>query len=192
MKICKIDGCGNKHKARGWCKKHYTRWCRHGDPNIVLREMHGYSRHHLYGVWRNMKRRCYEENNKRYKDYGGKGITVCNEWKNSSKAFIDWALPLWKEGLEIDRKKNNGNYESSNCHFVTHEENQQNRELLQSNNASGYRGVSWKDKKWRAQITINNKLKHLGYFVSAKEAALTYDNAIIDNRPRNFITKGDL
>ena len=187
MRICKIDDCENKVKTRGWCNKHYIRWRIHGDPNIVLREQNGYKNHNLYTVWCNMKARCYNKNDKDYKYYGGRDITVCNEWKNNSKAFIEWALPLWKKGLQIDRKNNEGNYEPSNCKFVTHKENMQNQGLLRSNNTSGYRGVSF-NGKWVARIMINNKNRYLGSFDSARLAALRWDVEayLTDGRPRNL------
>ena len=190
MKLCKMKECENKHKAKGWCRKHYERWLKYGDPNIVLVKMHGYSSHPLYTVWQNMRERCYNPNYKQYKDYGGRGITVCDEWISDSKAFIEWALPLWKKGLQIDRKDNEGNYGPSNCRFVTYVENQHNTRLLRKTNISGYRGVfySKEHKKWRAQITINSKHKHLGLFNSAIEAALAYNTAVPDNRPKNIIT----
>ena len=189
MKICKIKECKDKHYARGWCSKHYRRWERHRDP--LFTENHGYSNHTLYGIWLNMKKRCYNKNYEYYKNYGGRGITVCKEWKSSAKTFIEWALPLWKEDLEIDRINNNANYCSENCRFITHTENMHNTKLLRSSNTSGYRGVSYfkRDENWRSYITINNKRKHLGYFDSSREAALAYDNAVIDNRPKNFERK---
>lgn len=151
-------------------------------------EMHGYSNHPLYGVWCDIKARCYNKAHKQYKDYGGRGIIVCNEWKGSFTSFKKWALPLWKKGLEIDRIDNDGNYEPSNCHFVTHTENMHNTRLLRKNNTSGYRGVSYRkrNKKWEAKISINSKTMHLGLFSIPKLAAKAYDNAVFDGRPRNF------
>jgi len=184
---CSINNCENKVEARGWCNKHYLRWQRHGDPNFT--KHHGYRYHPLYKVWVDMRQRCYNKNNTQYKDWGGRGITVCEEWM-SPKAFIDWALPLWKKGLELDRTDNDGNYCPENCRFVTHAENSRNQRLLQENNTSGYRGVGYENKKWRARITINNKQKYLGCFDSITLAALRYDAEaylLNDGRPRNFL-----
>jgi hypothetical protein len=152
-------------------------------------EFHGYRYHPIYLVWKGMKQRCYNSNYNYYKHYGGRGIKVCDEWKNSAKSFIEWCLNNgWKPGLEIDREDNNGDYCSENCRFITHKENMHNQELLRNTNTSGYRGVCYvKNKnKWVAQITINNEVKHLGYFNSSELAAIAYDNAVPDNRPRNF------
>ncbi len=88
---------------------------------------HGVSRHPLYRVWYNIKERCYNPKNKNYRNYGKRKISVCNEWLNV-KNFYDWAINNgWANGLQIDRKDNNGNYESTNCHFVTQWENKINK-----------------------------------------------------------------
>ena len=84
--------------------------------------------HPLRGVWCSMKARCYNVKNKAYKNYGGRGIEVCDEWRYASKTFFDWALSNgWQQGLELDRKDNNGNYCPSNCRFVTPMGNARNR-----------------------------------------------------------------
>lgn len=189
MRRCSIEECDNKHFGKGYCSKHYTRLRRNGDPNIVQYERHGYRFHRLYPMWQHMKARCYNKNNRGYKHYGGRGIIVCNEWINNPPHFIEWVLKNgWKEGLEIDRENNDGNYSPENCRFVTHKENIHNQRLLQSNNTSGYRGVTYyrNYEKWLAQICINGKSKNLGYFNSPIDAAVAYDKAVPDNRPRNF------
>lgn len=91
----------------------------------------------LNKVWNNMKRRCYCEQNDSYKDYGGRGISMCNEWLNDYFSFEQWAIEngwneenLYKSGrnkLTIDRIDNNGNYEPSNCRIITNAEQQYNK-----------------------------------------------------------------
>lgn len=64
--------------------------------------------------------RCYNPNNPSYTHYGPRGITVCEEWRISSEAFIKWAVENgWKRGLSLDRINNDGNYEPSNCRWAT-------------------------------------------------------------------------
>lgn len=75
-----------------------------------------------------MKDRCYNPRNKSYTSYGGRGISICDEWLSDYMAFESWALSHgWVEGLAIDRIDNNGNYSPGNCRFVTAAENNQNR-----------------------------------------------------------------
>lgn len=82
---------------------------------------------HLYHVWHSMKTRCYNKNHKAYYRYGGRGIIVCDEWKNSFKAFQKWAQQSgYKIELSIDRINNDGNYEPSNCRWATQEEQMNN------------------------------------------------------------------
>ena len=88
----------------------------------------------LYKVWRDMKYRCYNPSAHLYERYGGRGIAVCDEWRNDFQAFYDWAMSNgYKEDAKrgectIDRIYNNGNYEPSNCRWVSHKEQQDNKE----------------------------------------------------------------
>ena len=89
---------------------------------------HGYSHHPLYHVLSDMIYRCYNKNSSEYHRYGARGIKVCSQWLNNREAFVDWALSNgYKRGLTIDRIDNNGNYEPSNCRFVTIRDNTNNR-----------------------------------------------------------------
>ena len=88
--------------------------------------MKGMSKHQLRAVYYQMIYRCYDPTNKNIHRYGKRGITVCEEWIESKDAFYVWALPLWKDGLQIDRIDNDGNYEPSNCRFTTPKENSHN------------------------------------------------------------------
>jgi hypothetical protein len=85
----------------------------------------------LYQVYHALKARCYNPKNAGYKNYGGRGIRVCDAWLNDVALFADWALENgYKEGLEIDRTNNNGNYEPSNCRWVTQKVNNRNRSIV--------------------------------------------------------------
>ena len=73
---------------------------------------HNMSRTKLYQVWSSMRHRCYNSNNKKFKNYGGRGIIVCEEWKKDFASFQRWASESgYREGLSLDRRDNNGNYD---------------------------------------------------------------------------------
>lgn len=87
----------------------------------------GKSDRHLYAIWFAMKRRCLNETSPQFADYGGRGITVCDEWL-SYKSFEKWAFDNgWKRGIELDRKDNDAGYCPENCRFVTRSVNIRNR-----------------------------------------------------------------
>ena len=88
---------------------------------------HGMSGTSLFNVWCAMHSRCLNKNNHSYGNYGGRGIRMCDEWMDSS-TFFDWALANgYKEGLTIERIDVNGNYEPSNCKWITKAEQARNK-----------------------------------------------------------------
>jgi len=84
----------------------------------------------LYGTWRAMKRRCYRINSEAYRWYGAKGVCVCPEWKNNYPAFKKWAIENgYQDNLTIDRILEDGNYEPSNCQFISLADNTRKAQL---------------------------------------------------------------
>ncbi len=85
----------------------------------------------LYITWINMRVRCSKEDGRDYKDWGGRGITVCDEWLDLEKGFAlfeEWATKNgWREGLTLDRVDNDGNYTSENCQWATRKQQARNR-----------------------------------------------------------------
>ena len=92
------------------------------------RTIHGFNGTRLSSIYRHILRRCYSPSDENYKWYGAKGIKMCDEWLNNRKLFFDWAMSNgYKDNLTIDRINNNGNYEPSNCRWVTTKVNNRNR-----------------------------------------------------------------
>lgn len=90
---------------------------------------HGYSTTRLYQIWADIKRRCLNIKCDRYHRYGGRGILLCEEWKTFIP-FLKWAIDNnYTDHLTIDRKDNDGNYEPSNCRFITIQQNLKNRPI---------------------------------------------------------------
>ena len=88
---------------------------------------HGLDSHPLANIWRCMKARCHKKSSIMYYRYGGRGITICDEWLNLEN-FVSWAESNgYKHGLQIDRIDNDGNYEPKNCRFVTCRQQQRNK-----------------------------------------------------------------
>lgn len=154
-KICVVDGAHLRHgkiKSCGCLSKENTinRSTKHGmkkraNPNI------------LYYTWQNIKRRCLTPSNTHYHEYGERGITICDEWRDDFEAFYNYVSKLehfGEDGYTLDRINNNGNYEPGNVRWATRKEQTRNR-----------------------RSTI--KVKYCGELISLKEAAersgLNYD-----------------
>lgn len=102
---------------------------------------HGMSGSRLIGCYRAMMNRCYRAKDIHYNAYGKRGIVVCDEWKNDSKSFVDWALSHgYSDDLTIERVDVNGNYEPSNCTWIPMSEQYKNK---QSNCKNGPMPEPW-------------------------------------------------
>ena len=151
------------------------------------------SKHYrLYQIWHSMIDRCYNENNKDFKYYGGRGIIVYEKWKEDYTIFKAWALVnSYSTTLTIERKNGDKNYTPENCKWATMLEQAQNTKCIMTTNTSGYRGVSWNKAaaKWKACIGVNKKIIHLGYYTDKIEAAKQYNKYVIDNKLKHTINK---
>ena len=121
-----------------------------------------------YITWESIKGRCYNKNNPAWKSYGGRGIKMCQTWKNSFEQFYK-DMGDRPPGTSIDRINNDGNYEPGNCRWATARDQAINRRLT-SLSSTGVKYVSISGGRYRAHPLKNGKRKHLGYFKTINEA----------------------
>lgn len=126
---CKCD-CGNTITVRtAVLKNGHTKscGCYAKEKASTSNKTHGYSKEELYIRWSGIKSRCYNKNNSKYEYYGGRGIYMCDEWKNDYLKFREWSLKNgYEKELKLDRIDNNKEYSPSNCRWITHSENMRN------------------------------------------------------------------
>ena len=128
-------GCYNKETSR-------NRQLKHNKSNTKL-----------YKVWQGIKTRCYDKNFMYYDNYGGRGIQVYDEWKNDFAKFYNWSMNNgYKEGLTIDRIDNDGNYEPSNCRWVTRAKQNNN---MRKNILLHYHGEEKTISDWAIEFNLN-------------------------------------
>ena len=164
---CKCD-CGNEidvwyaHLKKG----QYSCGCARSRLISEKMKTHGMSDTKIFGLWRHMKERCYKKSHKSYKDYGGRGIQVCDEWINNFVLFYEWAIANgYDENADfmqctLDRIDVNGNYEPSNCRFISMKEQCNNR---RNNRFISYNGevhtiAEWSEKLHMKYCTISWRL----------------------------------
>lgn len=159
--------------------------CEQRRRTSLAKKTHGMSDTPIYHTWKDIKDRCFNKKNDQYHGYGGRGIVMCEEWRNDFMVFYNYVSKLYgyeNAGLTLDRENNNGNYEPGNVRWATvHTQNA--NQGLQSNNTSGYAGVCFRKDtgKWVASIRINGKSIYIGAFNSKLAAAEARDRYIIKN-----------
>ncbi len=123
-----------------------------GEQSRIINKKHGFSRTKLYGIWKGMRQRCYNKRSIKYKDYGGRGISICDEWMKDFINFREWAIKNgYKENLSIDRKDVNGNYEPSNCRWATAKQQVRNTRV---NHLLTYNGETKTIVEWSEIVGI--------------------------------------
>lgn len=152
--ICQCD-CGKIVSVADYNlygKKQKSCGCLRLEKTIQRSTTHNQRHTKLYEVWKTMKQRCLNPNNKSYHNYGGRGIKICDEWKNSYQSFYEWSMNNgYKEGLSIDRTNNDGNYEPSNCRWadiITQCNNTRQNKLFTIN------GVSKTVHQWSIEYNV--------------------------------------
>lgn len=134
-----------------------TRSCGCLQKNIAkeIHTKHGLCYTSLYTVWKGIVQRCVNKSCDSYKNYGGRGITICDEWKNDFQTFYDWAISNgYKKGLEIERIDNNNGYFPQNCRFATHLEQANNK---RNNIKISYLGRTLTVAQWARALNKDDK-----------------------------------
>ncbi len=164
MWSCRCD-CGNIVDILGEnLRKGASQSCgcyRH-DKLSEIKSTHHETNTKLYGVWCSIKARCYNRNSKPYKSYGGRGIIMCDEWRDSYEKFREWAVSSgYSSKLSIDRIDNNGPYSPDNCRWVDMRTQANNR---RSNVYLTLCGETHNITEWAKIIDINPKVLFSRYY----------------------------
>jgi|TARA_R110000822_G_scaffold302429_1_gene426621 hypothetical protein len=127
-KKCNIDGCDKDFFSKEKCKNCYNKQYRDENRERAkhLNKKWYENKHVLFTTWRSMKTRCYSKSHKAFKDYGGRGVEVCDRWINSFDNFLK-DMGEKPESMTLDRINVNGNYEPSNCRWATWIEQNNNK-----------------------------------------------------------------
>lgn len=160
---CLCDCGGKKFLRSAVLINGHTQSCGCIQKDILLKRnlIHGFSGTRIYETWLDMKRRCFDAKRNQFKDWGGRGITVCPEWMTFSP-FAKWAMGNgYRDDLTIERKDNDGNYCPENCEFIPKEEQSKNRRNL---HLVEYKGKVKMISDWARdfgikQNTITDRLK---------------------------------
>ena len=144
---------------------------------------HNLTKHRFFNTYTNMLGRCYNKNYKQFNDYGGRGITVCEEWLDVVK-FIEWCESTCpnEKGISLDRIDNDKGYSPENCRWVD-KSTQAINQRMRRTNTSGFVGITWDKNKgrWSARVQIFKRGKYIGYYLSKEEAVQARDSYIIEN-----------
>ena len=168
--LCKCE-CGNtkvvsRCSLRNSEKKGFRASCgclKYASRNFT----HSMSKTRLYHEWLSMRNRCYKSQPKDYKSYEGRGITVCDEWKDDFVSFMDWALSNgYAEDLSLDRIDVNNGYSPDNCRWITIEEQQRNR---RDTIHIFFEGRDWCLKSLCEHIDFPYKTAHQRYTTAKKK-----------------------
>lgn len=151
--------------------------CLYKESRKTCNRKHGKSKSREYNAWAAAKQRCYYKKHDFYADYGGRGITMCEQWINSFETFYK-DMGDCPQGMSIERVDFNGNYCPENCKWDT-ASNQGYNTRISSNNKSGKSGVHWHKvtSKWAAQIGLENESIHLGVFENLEDAIAAREEA---------------
>lgn len=145
----------------------------------MKRESHGMKGTTEYNLWRNIKERCHNKNHPRFSDYGGRGITVCDKWRDSFSAFFK-DMGNRPENMTLERVNNDLGYSKENCVWATQTVQNRNQRNRRDNTTSA-KGIHFnkKENKFKAYIGVDKRIVNLGTFISFELAMAARKDAEI-------------
>lgn len=178
-RVCKVNGCKKKHSGKGYCEAHLTRYRKYGRPledkPIEERSYHRSKYPYEYKIYRNIKSRIFNANNPHYHNYGGRGLTLDDDFKHSFVNFINEVGARPEKGLTLDRINNNKGYVKGNMRW-TNRTVQTYNQRVKKTNTTGYTGVTKVGNKYMARCGFRGVRKSLGNYSTANEAHLAVEH----------------
>lgn len=176
MWLCECDCKNTTEVTTGDLKNKHTQSCGCLHKEIITK--HGMHKSRQYIAWNSMISRCKYKDNSSFKNYGAKGIGVCDKW-NTFEGFWEDMREGYADNLSIDRIDNNKGYFKENCRWATKTQQEQNKPgYIKRRKYSEYKGLEANNQKtntWTVSITKDKSRIRIGNFHNEKEAAFVYD-----------------
>jgi len=180
---CKKDTPINRDKM----KQNKSCGCATKKLQTQAKITHGQTDTALFRVWKELKQRCFNPKSSKYSRYGGRGISVCDEWLEF-EPFMEWSLANGyvapakgkRNPISIDRRENDGNYEPSNCRWTNSSIQNQNKGVTKAN-TTGYTGITKRGSRFESRVTHRGIRTNIGTFATIADAVMARNKWILDN-----------
>ena len=162
MSRCGVLACqaSPKYLWKGYCKNHYAKWRKYGDPVVSKYGRHGMHKTSEFRIWLGMKARCLNPANPGHENYGGRGITVCDRWMSFANFFEDMGKRPTRYH-SIERIDNDGDYEPGNCIWATRAEQNRNtrQNVYLTKDGITLTAAEWADRLGISRPTVYGRIR---------------------------------